>query len=176
MIARGEGDMEELISLRIVRLFGQLDEADETWVQDHLTTRRFASGEVILAEGAANHALHVVAGGRIRVARAVGAHEVPLTDLVRGDTFGEMSLLEDGVASATLTAVAPSIVLSIAAADLSAFLEANPVAASRFWRALAVELRRRLLNTNDLVRSYFEMNQALIENPTFRKAYALCNG
>jgi len=36
-------------------------------------------------------------------------------------------------------------------------------------------LRRRLLQTNDVVRNYFEVNRALIENPTFREAYAMCN-
>ena len=51
----------------------------------------------------------------------------------------------------------------------------RPAAAASFWRQIAIELRRRLLQTNDIVRTYFEMNRALIENPTFREAYALCN-
>jgi hypothetical protein len=59
--------------------------------------------------------------------------------------------------------------------ELAQFLRTQPVAAAKFWRAIAVDLRRRLLETNDVVRSYFEVNRALIENPTFREAYAMCN-
>jgi hypothetical protein len=50
-----------------------------------------------------------------------------------------------------------------------------PADAAKFWHAVAVALRRRLLQTNDVVRSYFEVNRALVENPTFREAYAMCN-
>ena len=59
--------------------------------------------------------------------------------------------------------------------DLAEFLRQNPTAGAKFWREIAIDLRRRLLQTNDVVRSYFEVNRALIENPTFREAYAMCN-
>jgi hypothetical protein len=58
---------------------------------------------------------------------------------------------------------------------LAQFLQQHPSAAGKFWRAIAVDLRRRLLQTNDVVRSYFEINRNLIDNPTFREAYAMCN-
>jgi hypothetical protein len=38
---------------------------------------------------------------------------------------------------------------------------------------VAVDLRRRLIETNDVVRNYFEVNRALIENPVFRETYAI---
>ena len=98
-----------------------------------------------------------------------------LCDLEAGQTFGELSIIEDGVASASLRAVAPAEVLSISMHDLARFLRETPAAGAKFWRAIAVDLRRRLLQTNDVVRSYFEVNRALVENETFREAYAMCN-
>ena len=59
--------------------------------------------------------------------------------------------------------------------DLAKFLRDTPAAGAKFWRAIAIDLRRRLIQTNDVVRSYFEVNRALVENPTFRQAYAMCN-
>jgi CRP-like cAMP-binding protein len=98
-----------------------------------------------------------------------------LCDLEAGQTFGELSILDDGVASASLHATADTEVLSISMQDLATFLRTSPSAAAKFWHAIAVDLRRRLLQTNDVVRSYFEVNRSLVENPTFREAYAMCN-
>jgi CRP-like cAMP-binding protein len=161
--------------LKSVPLFVEFetDELDQLGRVLHAT--HFGPGDVILEEGNANRALHIVKEGRIRVTRHVQEREVSLCDLVTGQTFGELSIIEDGVASATLKAVTETQVLSISMNDLAVFLREKPLAAAKFWREIAIDLRRRLLQTNDVVRSYFEVNRALIENPTFREAYAMCN-
>ena len=161
--------------LRTVPLFVEFDADELEHLRRVLHPTHFGPGDVILQEGNANRALHLVRSGRIRVSRRVAEHDVPLCDLDAGQTFGELSIIEDGVASATLTAVAPTEVLSISMGDLAEFLRTKPAAAAKFWREIAIDLRRRLLQTNDVVRSYFEVNRALVENPTFREAYAMCN-
>jgi CRP/FNR family transcriptional regulator, cyclic AMP receptor protein len=161
--------------LKSVTLFVEFDPDELEHLRGLLHLTRFAPGDVILSEGNANRALHIMRTGRVRVTRRVQEREVSLCDLVAGQTFGELSIIEDGVASASLHAVTDSEVLSISMTDLAAFMRAKPAAAAKFWREIAVDLRRRLLQTNDVVRSYFEVNRALIENPTFREAYAMCN-
>ena len=84
-----------------------------------------------------------------------------------------MSILDDGRAAASLRAIPRTTILSVPAADLARILRDSPATASKFWKAIAVDLRARLLQTNDVVRSYFEVNRALVENPTFREAYAM---
>lgn len=167
--------MEDSSFLRSVSLFVEFDAEEIDGVGRFMVRSRFAPEDTILEEGNANRALHVLKSGRIRVSRRVSDSEVPLCDLVAGQTFGELSIIEDGVASATLRAVADSEVMSMPMQSLAMFLQQHPAAASKFWRAIAIDLRRRLLQTNDVVRSYFEINQALIDNPTFRQAYAMCN-
>jgi CRP/FNR family cyclic AMP-dependent transcriptional regulator len=161
--------------LKSVTLFIEFDGDELESLKRSLHVSRFRPGDVILEEGKANRALHIVRTGRIRVSREVQDREVTLCDLTGGQTFGELSIIEDGVASATLRAVTDTEVLSISMNDLAAFLREKPGAAAKFWREIAVDLRRRLLQTNDVVRSYFEVNRALVENPTFREAYAMCN-
>lgn len=161
--------------LRKVPLFVEFEPDELEHLRRVLHLTRFAPGDVILQEGNANRALHIVRSGRIRVSRQVQDREVSLCDLAPGQTFGELSIIEDGVASATLKAVSDSEVLSISMNDLAEFLRVKPAAAAKFWREIAIDLRRRLLQTNDVVRSYFEVNRALVENPTFREAYAMCN-
>lgn len=161
--------------LRTVPLFVEFESDELEHLRRGLHRTHFAPGDVILEEGNANRALHIVRSGRIRVTRKVQDREVSLCDLVTGQTFGELSIIEDGVASASLRAVSETEVLSISMNDLAEFLRAKPSAAAKFWREIAIDLRRRLLQTNDVVRSYFEVNRALVENPTFREAYAMCN-
>gem|GEM_PF-1227373 len=167
--------MKDESFLRNVMLFTEFEPMELQGLTAAFQTSHFAPGDTVLEEGNANRALHVLQSGRIRVSRRVEDGEVALCDLSAGDTFGELSIIEDGVASATLHAVADAVVLSISMHELARFLKEHPQAAAKFWRAIAVDLRRRLLHTNDVVRSYFEVNRALIENPTFREAYAMCN-
>lgn len=167
--------MEHSAFLKTVPLFTDVASEELEELALVLRVASFAPGDVLLEEGNANRALHIVRSGRVRVSRRVHDAEVPLCDLVAGQTFGELSIIEDGVASAMLRAVTATEVLSISMRDLTVFLEARPLAAASFWRQIAVDLRRRLIQTNDVVRTYFEMNRALIENPTFREAYAMCN-
>lgn len=167
--------MAETNFLKNVTLFIEFDDEELAAIEKLMVSTHFAPGDVILEEGNANRALHVLKSGRMRVSRSVHDREVSLCDLVGGQTFGELSIIEDGVASATLRAVSESEVLSIPMQELAAFLRQHPSAAAKFWREIALDLRRRLLQTNDVVRSYFEVNRALIENPTFREAYAMCN-
>lgn len=167
--------MEDQGFLSSVTLFVEFDADELAHLRRSLHSSTFAPGDVILEEGNANRALHVVKSGRIRVTRKVQDREVSLCDLVTGQTFGELSIIEDGVASATLRAVTDTEVMSISMSDLAQFLREKPNAAAKFWREIALDLRRRLLQTNDVVRSYFEVNRALVENPTFREAYAMCN-
>lgn len=166
--------MSDAPFLRSVALFAEFDDAELKSLEDALVASEYGPGETVLEEGSANRALHIVRAGRIRVSRVLDSTEFALCDLVEGQTFGELSILEDGFAAATLRAIPKTTILSLSMNDLAAFLKTSPTAASKFWRALAVDLRRRLLQTNDVVRSYFEINRAIVENPTFREAYALC--
>ena len=161
--------------LKNVTLFAEFESDELQALRDSVVVTTYASGDVILEEGNANRALHILRSGRVRVTRRVADGEVPLCDLTEGETFGELSIIEDGVASASLRALTDAEVLSIPMQPLADFLRDHPAAAGKFWRAIAVDLRRRLIHTNDIVRSYFEINKALVENPTFRRAYAMCN-
>jgi len=161
--------------LRGVTLFAEFEPAELELIRQKMQLSRFGPGDMVLEEGNANRALHIVVHGRIRVSRRVNEREVSLCDLLEGQSFGELSIIEDGVASASLKAVSDTEVMSVSMHELAQFLRNHPAAGAKFWRAIAIDLRRRLLQTNDVVRSYFEVNRALIENPTFREAYAMCN-
>jgi CRP/FNR family transcriptional regulator, cyclic AMP receptor protein len=161
--------------LRGVPLFIEFEPDELDAIAEAMLTFRYSPGDLILEEGNPNRALHILKSGQIRVSRRVHDREVTLCELQPGQSFGELSIIEDGVASASLRAVTEGEVLSIPMDKLAAFLRRHPNAAAKFWRAVAIDLRRRLLQTNEVVRNYFEVNRALIENPVFRETYAMAN-
>jgi CRP/FNR family cyclic AMP-dependent transcriptional regulator len=161
--------------LKNVTLFIEFEPDELAALTESMLKFRYSPGDLILEEGNPNRALHILKSGRIRVSRRVHDNEVTLCELHPGQSFGELSIIEDGVASASLRAVTDGEVMSIPMEKLAAFLRRHPIAAGKFWRAIAVDLRRRLIETNEVVRNYFEVNRALIENPVFRETYALCN-
>lgn len=165
--------MSDVDFLRNVPLFAEFETAELEDLSKLLRSASYNAGTIFLEEGAINRGLHIVRSGKVQVARTVDEDEVILGDLVQGQTFGEMSILEDGFTSARLKVTEDSEVLTISINNLGAYLGEHPLAAAKFWRAMAIDLRRRLLQANELVRKYFEVNRALIENPMFREAYTL---
>lgn len=165
--------MQDSEFLKSVTLFIEFEPDELSSLADAMKSFRYSPGDLILEEGNPNRALHILKSGRIKVTRRVHENEVSLCELESGQSFGELSIIEDGVASASLRALTEGEVLSIPMDKLANFLRRYPEAAAKFWRAIAVDLRRRLIQTNDVVRNYFEVNRALIENPVFRETYAI---
>ncbi|MFN2442357.1 MAG: cyclic nucleotide-binding domain-containing protein [Thermoanaerobaculia bacterium] len=165
--------MSEYSFLQKVPLFEQFDESELGRLDRLLVRTTFEPGELILGDGQPNRALHIVRDGRVRVSRATDEGDVILSDLPAGRTFGELSILDGGTASATLRALPRTVVLSLSFVDLNQILDDSPSTAAKFWRAIALDLRARLLQTNEVVQTYFAVNRNLVENPRFREAYAM---
>src|ERR1043166_9546470 len=111
--AARETNMEDENFLRRVTLFTEFEPDELHALRKSMISTRFGPGDVILEEGNANRALHILKSGRIRVTRHVqDKGDVSLCDLIEGQTFGELSIIEDGVASASLRAVTESEIFS----------------------------------------------------------------
>ncbi len=167
--------MSEIDFLRTVSQLSELDDVELRVMEEAFTILDYAPGAIVLDEGTPNRAIHIVRQGRVRVTRKVEKTEVALCDLAEGQTFGELSILGDGITTATLRAIPKTRIFSLSVSDLDFVLKQSPAAAAKFWQAIARDLGSRLVSTNEVVRSYFEVNKALVENPTFREAYAMCN-
>jgi len=104
----------------------------------------FAPGEVLIKEGTPSPGFFMIRTGEAEVRRG-GA---TLAKFCAGDVCGEMSFLEDSVASATVVASAAVTAEFLSAKELSDVFAAFPNLASRFYRSMALTLSRRLRNTS----------------------------
>ena len=68
--------------------------------------KAFAAGEIIFKEGEPGKEMHIIQTGAVVVLKNIGdSDSVILARLVKGDFFGEMSILGDEKRSATIKAV-----------------------------------------------------------------------
>lgn len=96
-------------------------------------------GKVLTKEGGPGHEFFVIAEGKAKVTlrgkKLAG-------DLGEGAFFGEMSLLDQGPRSATITALTPMHLYVLDSRSFSRFLDEAPTVSRKIMRGLAERLRK----------------------------------
>jgi len=114
--------MEEVARLlRGSELFAGLPEEKVRQVLSIGRARTYNTGETIIAEGEPSDELYIVQKGMVEVLVSGGAlHDVPgppeptpVVQLGRGQVFGEMALVDQGVRSATVRCIQDDTVLFV---------------------------------------------------------------
>jgi CRP/FNR family cyclic AMP-dependent transcriptional regulator len=113
---------------------------DWALIVDRAKRTSFRRGDVLLQQGKQVKTVYLLVHGTAKVesSKAVIAHVGP------GQVCGEMAFLENGAASATVTATEDGEACAIEWKALSDLFELFPHLGSRFYRSLAVSLSRRL--------------------------------
>jgi CRP/FNR family cyclic AMP-dependent transcriptional regulator len=112
----------------------------EGWTDDELEhferivdRASFASGDVLIREGESGHAFLILVAGEAEVIRGGRS----LRRLVPGDHAGELALLDDSPASATVVARSDGEALSLYPRDFHNLLETIPSLGRRILATLA---------------------------------------
>lgn len=132
--------------LRDIGLFGGLDDESLSVLARELPTVHVETGEVVVSEGEQAREMYVVIGGELEVikeGRTGGDVRVALFG--PGDWFGEMAILDVQPRSATVRAVAPTMLVRITAEEVDKLLYRRDLKAyALFVMNIARELSRRL--------------------------------
>jgi uncharacterized membrane protein len=137
-------------TLREVPLFESLDDSAAKQLCELLETLDCEAQKVLFRAGDAGDALYVIERGKVRICvQATDGHEVTLTQLGRGDFFGEMALF-DGQRRSANAVVAEDARLAVLSREhfLSFIMGGNPNVALEMLTALA----NRLRHTDELLR------------------------
>ncbi|MCC5791426.1 MAG: cyclic nucleotide-binding domain-containing protein [Legionellaceae bacterium] len=138
---------------KTIFLFRDLDGSDLKKLQDISRKEQYAAGEVLIEEGQWIPALYVVLSGdvvvRKRLASSDASHNI--TTLSSGDTVGEMSLVEEQTASASVIALNEVTVQAFPLRSLKA-MQSGAMSAVflTLCRNIAKELNRRLRYTTEI--------------------------
>jgi CRP-like cAMP-binding protein len=157
-------DVEERVRLlRTLELFATLPEARLKSLGEKLEPVSVEDGKAFIVEGAKSDGLYYVLSGRVRVAKRLGeGGEKDLAFAGPGECLGEMEILREGTRSASAYAAGRVELLRLKSADLKAWLESDPVAASRFFAGLAEVQSGRLRRTSDEVALLYDLSQLLL--------------
>jgi CRP/FNR family transcriptional regulator, cyclic AMP receptor protein len=108
-----------------------------------MTVRRTPGGSAIFTQEEAGDALHVLLAGRVKVVMGgESGREVTLAVLRPGEVFGEMSLFDGRVRSASVVAIEPATTLALSRDDLLRHMAANPQTALNLLGEMSRRLRR----------------------------------
>lgn len=130
---------------KVLYVFGLLTDVDVNWLARTGIRRRLAPNDVLIKQGDHIDFIAILLEGQMHVRFH---HSKETTKLGVGEMVGEMSLVDSGSASATISAAEPSVVLCIEKRTLIEKIGADDGFGSRFYHALAVFLADRLRAAN----------------------------
>ena len=128
---------EHVDILRTVSLFSHVPTRTLKKVAQMTTDVTHHAGHVVVKQGAGAHFLHIIVSGTASVS-ANGNH---VADLGPGDYFGEISLLEGGRRSATVTAETDLRVLGINATSFRRLVQGDARVAESLPNIITDRLR-----------------------------------
>ena len=121
-----------------VSLFKGLDKKDLRRIAKAAKVVRYDAGHVIIEEGSGGiGGMGVVLKGRCVISKA----GQDVAEVMPGQVFGEMSLVDDRPRSATVTAAEPTEAAEISAWEFRARIRENPEIAINLLKTMSLRLR-----------------------------------
>ncbi|MGH7834251.1 MAG: cyclic nucleotide-binding domain-containing protein [Candidatus Binatia bacterium] len=102
---------------------------------------RYQAGQVIIRENDFGETAYIIEQGQVEVSKELDGQSVHLAYLGAGETFGEMSMIDEKPRSATVTAVAETVVSEILRDDFLNTFETNRKIALTLLKVLFERLR-----------------------------------
>jgi CRP/FNR family transcriptional regulator, cyclic AMP receptor protein len=136
-------------ALRQVPLFESLDDASAKKLCELIETLDCPGHKVLFHAGDVGDAMYIIERGNVRICvQATDGHEVTLTELGRGDFFGEMALLDGQQRSANAVIGEDARLAVLSREHFLSFMRGSPDVALKMLTALANRLRQ----TDELLR------------------------
>jgi CRP/FNR family cyclic AMP-dependent transcriptional regulator len=147
---RSVGFLEMTIdTLRQVPLFESLDDEAAAELSHLLESVDCKTGTPLFRAGDQGDAMYLIERGKVRISvQATDGQELTLTELGRGDFFGEMALLDGQRRSANAVVAEDARLALLSREHFLSFMRSSPDVALEMLTALANRLRR----TDDLLR------------------------
>ena len=106
-----------------------------------ITLRQFEPGEVIIKENDMGETAYIIDHGRVEVTKQLDGERVHIGYVEAGETFGEMSMIDDKPRSATVTAVEETVAREIHRDEFFDSLQTDPEISISILKVLFERLR-----------------------------------
>ena len=148
--------------LSMTQLFDSMTERQLEAIEAICESAVWPKGYVLIQENEMSDALYIVGSGRVQIAMSPAvinpqgeANSVVLAELLPGQVFGEVALVDQGIRSATAkTASDNSLIIRLPRMGLINLCEADPVMGYNLMKNLAADLAFKMRNMGLTVRQY----------------------
>ncbi|MHB8880098.1 MAG: Crp/Fnr family transcriptional regulator [Thermodesulfovibrionales bacterium] len=113
------------------------------------TLTTVSDATVIIEEHSLGEDLYLIVRGEVTVYTGDDDNKNILATLKPGDIFGEMSLIDDLLTSASVASRGETTLLRISKRDLEGLMEYNDRLAAKVYRSFCMALSRRLREANE---------------------------
>ncbi len=150
---------------KVLMVFATLNDSDAAWMLANGVAEKFPLETVLIEQGKSVPAVYLLLEGILGIYISIGNNGVQEKEVgkrVKGDILGEMSLIDGGLASATVKTLENAWVLALPQTKLTSKLQEDPGFASRFYRAIAQILSNRYQDLLVLGGSEFNSDQEML--------------
>jgi len=130
-------------------VFGGIRDDTLTFLLERSSMVRVAAGEYFFREDDEAQSMFVLEGGKAAVVKNWQGHQYLLSELARGDCFGEMSLMDMRHRSASVTAVELCHAIELSTASLYALYEKDLEQFTLIQMNMGREVSRRLRDADE---------------------------
>ncbi len=114
----------------------------------HMNIEEYSEGDTLFNEGESGENMYIILSGSVSISVNTPDGEVlEIAEITQGNFFGEMSIFDRVVRSATCSPKCNTKVLSLGASDFFEFINNKPLAGSRIMQKMLNITTRRLQNT-----------------------------
>ncbi|MDZ4815217.1 MAG: cyclic nucleotide-binding domain-containing protein [Verrucomicrobiota bacterium] len=148
---------ELFVVIKKSQVFQDLTMLEWRRIESIMHERHFQNGELVFAEGEEGMGLYLILSGRVQMARNVDNVLKELGQLKRGESFGELTLIDGSGRTAQAVAMENTQLLGFFRPALLDLMQREPRIAAKVYSRLAEQAAqrlRRLLEDKKLAESF----------------------
>jgi CRP-like cAMP-binding protein len=139
--------MEETAVLKRINFFKDLSSWELIQVNKITERQLFQAGEQIVKEGTKCDAFYIIKSGLVKVEKE--GREI--TTLGSEEPIGEVSFIDSGVRSATITALEDTVVIRLPSDKFKELMSNSGEIANKVYKTIALTLCQRLREANEIL-------------------------
>jgi len=150
-------ELENLISE--IPVFNALDSEDTHILAQYLFPKELPMGGLVCKEGQHGNFLSFVTSGELEIVKTLDNKEAVISIISKGDSLGEMALIDGLTRSATVRACKISTILILRRDDFNDLLEKHPTVGIKILKGIARLLSLNLRKASSQITTFMTKTQ-----------------
>ena len=154
--------LPKLVKLELFKDFNIKNENDKrilSLVYERFSLKSFHAGDIILKEGDKGHLFYILLSGKVQVSRKTPSGDSIALAIMKAEQnifFGEASLVEQDIQSATIKTLTDCTTLTISGKDFVELCNREPLLGFRVFYNLSKKMKSAIKKANSDITTLYE--------------------